>query len=71
MRSPIPYLGGKGRLTDKILPLLPAPSRFQTYVEPFCGGASLLFARRPMGIEVISDRNGDVIHFFRVLRHRG
>ncbi len=71
MRSPIPYLGGKGRLADRILPLLPASDRFQTYVEPFCGGASLLFARRPMGIEVISDRNGDVIHFFHVLRHRG
>jgi DNA adenine methylase len=71
MKSPIPYLGGKGRLADRILPLLPASDRFQTYVEPFCGGASLLFARRPVGIEVISDRNGDVIHFFRVLRHRG
>jgi len=71
MKSPLPYLGGKGRMADKILSLLPAPDRFQTYIEPFCGGASMLFGRRPVGIEVISDLNGDVIHFFRVLRHQG
>jgi len=71
MKSPIPYLGGKSRLAEKLLPLLPYPDRFQTYVEPFCGGASLLFARRPTGIEVINDRNGEVVHFFRMLRDRG
>ena len=71
MKSPLPYLGGKSRMAEKILPLLPSPDRHLTYVEPFCGGASLLFARRPVGIEVINDRNGDVIHFFRILRDQG
>ncbi|MBU2825209.1 DNA adenine methylase, partial [Acidithiobacillus ferrooxidans] len=27
--------------------------------------------RRPVGIEVINDRNGDVMHFFRILRDQG
>ena len=71
MKSPIPYLGGKGRLADRILLLLPASDRFQTYVEPFCGGASLLFARSPLGIEVINDLNGAVVDFFSTLRARG
>lgn len=71
MKGPIPYLGGKGRVADKILPMLPHPDRRHTYVEPFCGGASLLFARKPIGIEVINDRNEDVVHFFRVLQRRG
>lgn len=71
MKSPTPYLGCKGRMTEKLLPLLPRPDRFLTYVEPFCGGASLLFARRPVGIEVMNDRNGDVMHFFRTLRDQG
>lgn len=71
MKGPIPYLGGKSRLADRILPLLPSPNRDHTYVEPFCGGASVLFARKPIGIEVLNDRNGDVVHLFRILRDRG
>lgn len=71
MKSPIPYLGGKGRIADRILSLLPVPNRQHSYIEPFCGGASLLFARKPIGIEVINDRHGDVVQFFRILRERG
>jgi DNA adenine methylase len=71
VKGPIPYLGGKSRLADRILPLLPSPNRDHTYVEPFCGGASVLFARKPIGIEVLNDRNGDVVHLFRILRDRG
>ncbi len=71
MRSPLVWLGGKGRLAERITPLLPRPERHLTYVEPFAGGASILFSRRPAGIEVINDANGEVINFFRVLRDHG
>ncbi len=71
MRSPLVWLGGKGRLAERIQPLLPKPERHLTYVEPFCGGASILFSRRPAGIEVINDANGDVVHFFQTLRDHG
>ena len=71
MRSPLVWLGGKGRLAERITPLLPKPDRHLTYVEPFCGGASILFSRRPAGIEVINDMNGEVIHFFHTLRDSG
>jgi len=71
MKSPLVWLGGKGRLAERINALLPRPERHLTYVEPFCGGASILFSRKPAGIEVINDANGEVVHFFKVLRDDG
>ncbi|OCX76221.1 hypothetical protein A6M27_02945 [Acidithiobacillus thiooxidans] len=71
MKSPISWLGGKGRLAERIMPLLPKPNRHLCYVEPFAGGASMLFARPAVGVEVINDLNGDLIHFFKTLRNSG
>ena len=71
MKSPLVWLGGKGRLADRINALLPRPDRHLTYVEPFCGGASMLFSRPSVGVEVLNDLNGDVVHFFKTLRDRG
>ena len=65
------WLGGKGRLAERITPLLPRPERHLTYVEPFCGGASILFSRRPAGIEVLNDMNGELVNFFHTLRDDG
>ncbi len=44
MKSPIPWFGGKGNMVAKLLPLIPP---HKIYVEPFGGGASLLFAKEP------------------------
>lgn len=71
MKSPLVWLGGKGRLAERINGLLPRPDRHLCYVEPFCGGASMFFSRRPEGIEVINDANSEVINFFQVLRDHG
>src|SRR5438067_2157874 len=49
LRSPITWFGGKGILARKIVPLFP---HHQCYVEPFCGGASCLFANSPSPVEV-------------------
>lgn len=70
VHPPFPWLGGKGKLADQILARLPEPSRELTYVEPFFGGGAVFFARRPSGIEVINDANGEIVTFFRVLRDR-
>lgn len=51
-------------MTAKLLPLMP-PHR--TYVEPFGGGASLLFAKEPSPVEVYNDLDTGLVHFFRVL----
>ena len=49
----------------KLKPLIPS---HRTYVEPFCGAASMLFAKQPASVETINDLNSGVAGFFRVLR---
>jgi DNA adenine methylase len=65
LRSPIRWFGGKGNMVARLLPLLP-PHRI--YVEPFGGGASLLFAKPPSPVEVYNDIDSGLVNFFRVLR---
>jgi len=65
-RSPIRWLGGKGRKKTKILPFFP-PHRI--YVEPFGGGASLLLAKQPAEVEVYNDVDSGLVCLFRVLRN--
>ena len=65
LRSPIAWFGGKGILAPKIVSLFPS---HDCYVEPFCGGASCLFAKSPSPVEVINDLDSDIVNFFRVLR---
>lgn len=63
----IPWLGGKRRLADKLIPLFPP---HECYVEVFCGGAALYFLRPvPARTEVINDINGELINLYRVVQH--
>lgn len=63
----IPWLGGKRRLADKLIPLFPP---HECYVEVFCGGAALYFLRpMPAPVEVINDINGDLVNLYRVVQH--
>ena len=64
---PIPYFGGKQRIAHRIADLLPA---HEHYVEPYCGGLSVLAAKRPSTLETVNDLDGDVMHFWRILRDR-
>lgn len=64
-RAPFRWYGGKGNMVAKLRPLIP-PHR--TYVEPFCGAASMLFAKDPVEVETINDLDSGVAGFFRVLR---
>ena len=65
LSPPVPYFGGKQRIAPRIADLLP---KHEHYVEPYCGGLSVLLAKRPSKIETINDLDGDVIAFWRVLR---
>lgn len=62
----IPWPGGKRRLAARILGLMPPHG---CYVEPFAGGAALLFAREPAPVEVLNDVNGELVNMYRVVRH--
>lgn len=68
MSSPIiPWLGGKRRLADRLIPLFPP---HECYVEVFAGGAALYFLRpMPAQCEVINDINGELINLYRVVQH--
>ena len=61
-----PYYGGKQYQSKWIISLLPTDC--DHYVEPYCGGASVLLNKPPAHLETINDISGDVVNFFKVLR---
>ncbi|RYH56652.1 MAG: DNA adenine methylase [Alcaligenaceae bacterium] len=66
MATPIiPWIGGKRRLADIIIPRFPAHT---CYVEVFAGGAALYFMRPPAEVEVINDVNGELVNLYRVVQ---
>ncbi|MFE2311630.1 DNA adenine methylase [Streptomyces sp. NPDC059441] len=67
MKSPVPYFGSKQRIAPWIASLLPA---HEHYVEPYCGGLSVLLAKRPSRMETVNDLDGELMTFWRVLRER-
>lgn len=68
LRSPFWWLGGKGHMVAKLLEIVPSGGK--PYCEPYCGAASVFFAREPAPVEVLNDLNGDIVNFFRVLQNR-
>ena len=62
----IPWIGGKRRLADHLIPRFPA---HECYVEVFAGGAALYFMRPPAKVEVINDVNGELVNLYRVVQH--
>lgn len=68
MQKPLfPWPGGKRRLAKHILPLLDIPHR--TYVEPFAGGAAILFLREPAPVEIINDVHSELVLLYRCVQH--
>ena len=47
-----------------ILPLVPS---HDLYTEVFAGGAALLFAKKPVRVNVINDLNGELVNFYRTI----
>lgn len=66
MKALLTYYGGKQKLVPEILPLIP---KHHLYCEPFAGGAAILFAKEPSKIEVLNDTNGELINFYKVVKH--
>ena len=66
----VPWYGSKKRLTPKILPFLPYGPGVTVYCEPYCGGASLFFAKDPHPIEVLNDADQRLVSLFRCFQDR-
>lgn len=67
MATPIiPWLGGKRRLADHIIPQFPPHT---CYVEVFAGGAALYFLRPPAEVEALNDVNGELVNLYRVVKN--
>ena len=64
MKTPITYWGGKTRMLKDILPLIPP---HDCYIEPFLGGGAVFFAKTPAKINIINDKNGEIVNFYRVI----
>jgi len=67
MRSPLNYLGGKSRMAERIVKLI--PEDHTCYCDPFCGGAWVFFRKEPSKCEVLNDADGELGNFWRVVQH--
>lgn len=65
LRPPFAYYGGKTRLAGQIAAALPEHGH---YVEPFAGSLAVLLAKAPSRMETVSDLDGALVNFWRVLR---
>lgn len=66
-RPPFAYYGGKTRIADRIVAVLPG---HEHYVEPFAGSLAVLLSKPPSGLETANDLDGDLVHFWTMLRDR-
>jgi DNA adenine methylase len=67
VKPPLVYFGGKSVIADRIVNLLPP---HQHYVEPFAGSLAVLLAKPRSIMETVNDLDGDLVHFWRMLRER-
>ena len=65
LRTPITYYGGKQQMAARIASLLPEHTG---YVEPFCGGAAVFWAKEPSRWEVLNDTNRELQNFYEQIK---
>ena len=65
MKPLLRWAGSKRAALPQIAPVI--PNTFNTYVEPFCGSATIFFYLEPR-IAILSDQNSDLINFYLQIR---
>ncbi len=65
VRAPFSYYGAKQRLARRIVDTLPPHN---AWVEMFCGSAALTLAKNPAPIEVINDKDDQIVNLFTQIR---
>jgi DNA adenine methylase len=66
VNSPLCYIGGKSKLSSIISDMLP---KHKSYCEVFAGAAWVFFRKEPSQYEILNDKDGDLVSFYRVLQH--
>ena len=66
MNSPLAYIGGKSKLANTIIQMIP---EHKMYCEVFAGAAWVFFRKDYSKYEVINDLDSDLIAFYRVLQN--
>ena len=69
----VPYGGGKSSMLPHILPLTESAGNYSSYIEPFCGGASVFFglpAKKSSKLYVINDKFELLVNFYKVAKTR-
>jgi len=66
LKSGINRVGGKAYLSQWLCSFLP---EHLCYVEPFAGGAKLLFAKEPSPIEVLNDSDNNLVNLYRCIQN--
>lgn len=66
VNSPFKWVGGKSRLREPIISLI--PQDHTCYVELFAGAAWVLLAKPQSQVEILNDLDEDLISFFRVVK---
>lgn len=64
-RPALDYYGGKWSCANKIIELFP---EHKTFVDLFCGAASITLRKPRSKNEIINDIHGELVNFFYVLR---
>lgn len=66
MKSPIKWVGGKSRMINILLPIIP---KHKGYVEVFGGAGWLLFAKERSEWEVLNDLDNNLMNLFEVIKN--
>lgn len=66
MKSPLAYIGGKSKLSSKIIEMMPD---HRAYSEVFAGAAWVFFRKDPAQYEVLNDLDSELITFYRVVQN--
>jgi len=68
MRSIIGRVGGKSKLKDAIIKLIP---KHNIYVEAFVGGGAVFFGKEPSAKEVVNDLDPNISHIYSDMKSVG
>jgi len=68
MRSIVGRIGGKSKIKDLIIKLIP---KHLIYVEAFVGGGAVFFGKEPSVIEVVNDLDKDIYHIYSDMKAVG